>query len=52
MKENTIMKITFGRRLTDEEFALITELLDNNITDDWFAASSIVEVNDEDLSNS
>lgn len=52
MKENTIMKITFGRRLTNEEFDLIGQLLDNNITEDWFAASNIVEVNDEDLSNS
>lgn len=50
--ENTIMKIVFGRRLTDEEFDKIGKLLDNNITEDWYAASNIVEVNDGDLSDS
>lgn len=46
------MKIVFGRRLTDEEFDKIGELLDNNITEDWYAASNIVEVDNDDLSNS
>ena len=50
--ENTIMEIVFGRKLTEEEFDKIRELLDNNITKDWCATSNIVEVNDEDLSNS
>lgn len=50
--ENTIMKIVFARRLTDEEFDKIGELLDNNITEDWYAVSNIVEVNNDDLSNS
>lgn len=49
--ENTIMKIVFGRRLTNEEFDKIGELLDNNIMEDWYAASNIVEVDNDDLSN-
>lgn len=46
------MKIVFGRRLTDEEFNKIGELLDNNIAEDWCATSGVIEVEDEDLSNS
>lgn len=45
---NTKIEITFGRQITESEFDMITEWLDNNITDDYISFAHDLDYTEEE----